>query len=87
VPCFTAGRKPRRARIAPDDVIELALSGMNGLSLKLALLEMAGMSTPEALGKLGVRRENRARVIAGRASILMQNRRSRPASILMTPPR
>jgi uncharacterized protein YjiS (DUF1127 family) len=36
------------------------------MSMKLALLEMSGMSTPEALDYLGVRRENRSRVIAGR---------------------
>jgi hypothetical protein len=61
--CFGGARKPG---IDPAALAELALSGMPPISLKLALLEMAGMSTPEALDKLGVRRENRARVITGR---------------------
>jgi hypothetical protein len=74
LPCFSAGGKPKR--IKADDAIELALSSANGLSLKLALMELAGMSTPDALDKLGVRREHRARVIDGRAPFLVQNRRS-----------
>jgi uncharacterized protein YjiS (DUF1127 family) len=47
--------------------------------MRLAMLELAGMSTREALDKLGVRRENRSRVIAGRtggASKRMQRGRS-----------
>jgi hypothetical protein len=48
---------------------------MPPVSLRLAVLEMTGMSTTAALEKLGVRRENRARVINGRASKRMQNRR------------
>lgn len=64
------------ARIDPAAITELALSAMPPMSLKLALLELAGMSTSEALDKLGVRREHRARVMNGRAPILVQNRRS-----------
>ena len=36
------------------------------MSLRLALRELSGMSTTEALDKLGVKRTNRYRVIAGR---------------------
>lgn len=66
--CF---RLPRTAPERPPliqsaDVTAIALSGMQPISMKLALLELAGMATPEALDKLGVRRENRPRVIARR---------------------
>ena len=52
---------------------------MPPMTLRLRLLQLTGMSTPEALDKLGVRRENRSRVISGQtggASKRMQNRRS-----------
>jgi hypothetical protein len=48
------------------DLVSLALAPMPPMSLRLALLEIAGMSTGDALDKLGVRRENRSRVITGR---------------------
>ena len=70
-----AGRRPRRPAINADDLAALALAEMPPVSLRLAVLEMTGMSTTAALEKLGVRRENRARVINGRASKRMQNRR------------
>jgi hypothetical protein len=58
--------KERRPQVTADDVAELGLSAItSALSLKLVLLEMSGMNTTAALDKLGVRRENRSRVIAG----------------------
>ena len=54
--------------IKHDDLAALALSGMPAMSLRLALLELSGMSTPDALDKLGVRREHRSRVITGRTN-------------------
>ncbi len=65
--CYS-GRSSRgqRVKIEPATLTELALSGMPPMSMKLAMLEMAGWGTPEALDKLGVRRENRSRVINGR---------------------
>ena len=56
----------RAPRIEAGDVIELALADMPPQSKMLAFLELAGLSTPDALDKLGVRRENRPRVIAAR---------------------
>jgi hypothetical protein len=71
MPSRRAGRHP----IGHDELIAVALADMPPTSLRLVLLEMAGLGTSEALDKLGVRRENRARVIAGRASIPMQKPR------------
>lgn len=64
-----------KASIDPAEIEELALAKMPPTSLRLALLELAGMSTPEALDKLGVRREHRSRVISGRAPKLVHRRR------------
>ena len=80
LPCFwPAGARPSRQRKQPQieqgDLSALALADVPPMSLRLYLLELDGMSTTEALDKLGVRRENRARVIKGRASFSMQNRR------------
>ena len=71
----TPSTSARRTLIPGEQLADLALSGMQPMSLKLALLELSGMSTTAALDKLGIRRENRARVITGRASKRMQNRR------------
>jgi hypothetical protein len=73
-PCMPS-RRTGRAPISSDEVIALALTEMPPTSLRLAMLEMAGTGTSEALDMLGVRREHRARVIAGRAPILVQKRR------------
>ena len=59
---------PKRRAIDADDLAAVVLSGMAPMSMRLALLEMAGMTTPMALDKLGVRREHRSRVIAGRTN-------------------
>ena len=69
------GKPDGPAPVDRDALIELALSEMPPTSLRLAMLELAGMSTPDALDKLGIRRENRSRVISGRASKLMQKPR------------
>ena len=75
-PCMPGGgRQPVRH----DDLIALALADLPPLTRQLRMLELAGIGTQEALDRLGVRRENRSRVIAGKtggASKRMQNRRS-----------
>lgn len=76
-PCMPGGR--RREPIDHDELIALVLSGLPPLTKHLRILQMAGLGTDEALDKLGVRRENRSRVIAGKtghASPGMQRRRS-----------
>lgn len=76
-PCMPGGS--RRPRIENDDLIALALSQMPPMTMRLEMLRLAGLGTAEALDKLGVRRENRSRVIAGRtggASKRMKNPRS-----------
>ena len=73
------GGRAVRLPIEHDDLIGLALSDMPPMTMRLAMLRLAGLGTPEALDRLGVRRENRSRVIAGLtggASKRMQNRRS-----------
>lgn len=77
-PCMPGG-KAGRAPIEHGELIALALGDMPPMTMKLAMLQLSGLSTPEALDRLGVRRENRSRVIAGLtggASKRMQNRRS-----------
>lgn len=69
------GRQP----VAHDELIALVLADLPPMTRQLRLLQLAGMGTQEALDRLGVRRENRSRVIAGKtggASKRMQNRRS-----------
>lgn len=67
----SARYSPKHAADA-DDLIALALANMPPQSLRLGLLELAGMGTGQALDKLGVTRTNRYRVV----SALRQNRRS-----------
>jgi len=77
-PCMPGGRAGR-APVDHDDLIALALGDMPPMTMRLAMLRLAGIGTAEALDRLGVRRENRSRVIAGLtggASKRMQNRRS-----------
>jgi hypothetical protein len=72
-------RRSDRPAIGHDDLIELALSGMPPMTMRLRMLRMAGMGTQQALDKLGVRREHRCRVIAGKTGATpkwAQNRRS-----------
>ena len=56
-------------------------------SLRLGLLELAGMTTTQALDKLGIGRTHRARVIAGRRwlPILVHRRRSLGVPVSVTP--
>ena len=72
VPCLVSPSQRISARIDPDELAELALLKIAPTSLRLALLEMAGIGTEEALDKLGVGRQNRYRVV----SELRQSRRS-----------
>jgi hypothetical protein len=65
--CFP-GRERGPRPLGRDDITQAVLSAMPPMSMKLALLEMCGMGTREALDKLGVRREHRSRVIAGRTN-------------------
>ena len=66
-PCMP-GKRSGRTPIEHDELIALALAKMPPTSLRLAMLEMAGLGTREALDKLGVRREHRSRVIDGRTN-------------------
>jgi hypothetical protein len=81
LPACMSRRRADRHPVNPDDVEALALSDMPATALRLALLELAGWGTQEALAKLGVHRANHARTIAERtagASKRMQIRRSAP---------
>jgi hypothetical protein len=72
-------RRSDRLPVSPDDLIALALADMPPMTMRLRMLELAGMGTREALDKLGVRRENSYSVITGRTggvSKRIQNRRS-----------
>jgi hypothetical protein len=62
--CMPRGAGPKRN----EELIALAKTPMPPTSLRLALLELAGMGTYEALDELGVRREHRSRVIAQRTN-------------------
>jgi hypothetical protein len=75
--CMPGGS--RRQPIRHDDLIDLALSGLPPMTMRLEMLRLAGMGTAEALDKLGVRADHRARVIGGRtggAPKRARNRRS-----------
>jgi hypothetical protein len=62
--CMPGGS--RREPIRHADLITLALADIPPMTKNLRMLQMAGISTDEALTMLGIRREHRARVIAGR---------------------
>lgn len=83
-----AARRGAGKMVLADEMKAIVLAKMPPVSMRLALLELAGLETSEALDLLGVRRENRARTIRERPSKTMQNRRSPPASRPMrsTPP-
>ena len=75
--CMPGGS--RREPIRHDELIELALADMPPMTMRLHLLRLAGLGTAEALDRLGVRPDNRARVIGGRTggtSKRTRNRRS-----------
>ena len=72
-------RRSDRLPISHDDLVALALTHMPPMTMRRRMLQTTGVDTREALDKLGVRRENRSRVIAGQTggvSKRMQNRRS-----------
>lgn len=75
--CMSGGS--RREPIRHDELIEVMLADVPPMTMKLMALRLAGLGTVEALDKLGVRPDNRARVIGGRtggASKRTRNRRS-----------
>lgn len=74
-PCMPGGT--RRPRIDNDELIAVALSDVPPMTMRLALLRLAGFGTAEALDKLGVRPDNRARVIGGRTGGASKRTRSR----------
>ena len=77
-PCMPGGRAAR-APVGHDDLIELMLSDLPPMTLRLRGLRLAGIGTAEALDMLGVRPDHRARVIGGRtggAPKRARNRRS-----------
>ena len=63
-PCMPGGSG--RASIKAADLEALALSGLPPMTMRLEMLRLAGVGTAEALDKLGVRPDNRARVIGAR---------------------
>jgi hypothetical protein len=63
-PCMPGGS--RRKPVKHGDLIRLALADIPPMTKNLRMLQMAGIETAEALDMLGVRRANRARVIAGK---------------------
>lgn len=66
LPGCVSARYTGRHRVDAGDLLKLADSGIPPQSLRLALYELAGLGTQTALDRMGVRRENRARVISGR---------------------
>jgi hypothetical protein len=75
--CMPGGH--RREAISHDELIDLMLSDVPPMTMRLMGLRLAGIGTAEALDRLGVRPDNRARVIGGRtggASKWTRNRRS-----------
>lgn len=78
-PCMPNGS--RRAPIDHDDLIALTLAGLPPQSLRLGLLEMAGMPTADALAKLGIGPTHKRRVIEplrklGKLPVSVSRRRS-----------
>lgn len=62
--CMPGGT--RRKPVKHGDLITLALADIPPMTKNLRMLELAGISTDDALNMLGVRRANKARVIAGK---------------------
>lgn len=86
--CVSARYAPRQA--AARDLVELALADIPPQSLRLALLELTGMPTGEALAKLGIGPTHKGRVITplrklGRLPVSVRNTRSRPLPVSVTP--
>lgn len=58
------------AEVSAVDLLELAMLGMPPQSLRLAMLELAGIPTPAALDMLGIGPTHRGRVIRARQPAL-----------------
>jgi hypothetical protein len=71
------GKPEGPAPVDREALIGLILSGLPPMSLKLAVLQLAGMGTQEALDKLGVRPDHRSRVITGRTGGTPKRARNR----------
>jgi len=80
LPGCLPGRPRGRQQIDHDDLIALVLTPMPPMTLRLRLLEMAGMGTQAALDKLDVRPDNRARVIHSRTGDRPSERTRKPRS-------
>ena len=77
MPLLSVAPLVRREPVRHDDLITLALSDLPPMTLRLELLRLAGLGTAEALDKLGVRPDNRARVIGARTGGASKRTRSR----------
>jgi hypothetical protein len=87
-PCMPSGA--RRGAVRHDELIELALADLPPQSLRLGLLEMAGMSTGEALKRLGIGPTHKRRVIGplrrlGKLPVPVSLRRSASLPVSVTP--
>jgi predicted GIY-YIG superfamily endonuclease len=69
-----------RPQISGEDVYALAVTKMPPSALRLALLELAGMMTKEALDVLRVSRPHRYRVINERSAALPVSQKKRDAA-------
>lgn len=83
-PCMPSGT--RRGAIRHDELIDLALSDLPPQSLRLGLLELAGMTTGEALARLGIGPTHKRRVIEplrrlGKLPARVSRRRSAPLPV------
>jgi hypothetical protein len=58
--------------VSGEAVAELVLSGMHPTPMRLAILELLGLGTQDALKAMGVARTNRYRVISKRAEGMRQ---------------
>jgi hypothetical protein len=86
--CVSVRYSPKRA--GRDQLAALALADIPPQSLRLGLLELAGMPTAEALARLGVGPTHKHRVIsalrrAQRLPVSVSRRRSAPLPVSVTP--
>lgn len=86
--CMPRGRQ--REPVRHEELIELALAGLPPQSLRLGLLEMAGMGTSEALERLGIGPTHKRRVIEplrrlGKLPVPVSMSRSAPLPVWVTP--
>jgi hypothetical protein len=56
------GRQSGQLRVRPDDLAELALSGLQPQAIKVRLLEMSGVTLEQAMDKLAVERGNQYKI-------------------------